>query len=252
MHAFMIAITRGVSRTMDACELTHLARQPIDVALAKRQHAAYEQALRDVGCEVRSLPADDTCPDGVFVEDTAIVLDDVAILTRSATLSRRAEMPAIEAALAPLRTLRRIESPGTLDGGDVLRVGRTLYVGRTARSNRDGIEQLAKLAPDHRVIPVDVEGCLHLKSAVTFIGPNMLLRNPQWVPRFSEHAVIEIDETEPAAANGLWIGAKLLYPSCFPKTRRRIEDRGVTIVPLDLSELQKAEGAVTCCSLIVG
>jgi dimethylargininase len=246
----VIAITRGVSRALVACELTHLERQAIDVELAKKQHRAYEAALRDAGCDVRPLPADDALADCVFVEDVAIVLDDVAILTRTATRSRRAETPAIAEALAPFRPLRSIEAPGTLDGGDVLRVDQTLYVGKTTRTNTAGIEQLAALARGHRVVAVDVDGCLHLKSAVTQIGPNLLLVNPRFVRPFSEHDRIAIDPSEPAAANGLWIGSKLLYPASFPKTRRILEERGVAIVPLDLSELQKAEGAVTCCSLL--
>jgi dimethylargininase len=248
----VIAITRAVSPAIVACELTHLERQAIDFERAKAQHAAYESALRDAGCDVRSLPADDAQPDCVFVEDVAVVLDEIAVLTRSATTSRRAETPAIAEALAPFRVLRSIESPGTLDGGDVLRVGRTLYVGRTTRTNREGIEQLEELARGFRVVRVDVEGCLHLKSAVTLVAPSTLLANPRWVRKFSEHEVVEIDPTEPAAANGLWIGSKLLYPSCFPKTRQLLEARGLNVVPLDLSELQKAEGAVTCCSLLIG
>ena len=247
----MIAITRGVSPAIATCELTHLERHPIDVALAKAQHAAYESAVRDAGCNVRSLPADDALPDCVFVEDVAIVLDELAILTRSATMSRRAETAAIAEALAPFRPLRSIEPPGTLDGGDVLRVGQTLYVGRTTRSNREGIEQLEALAQAYRVVGVDVDGCLHLKSAVTLVGPNLLLANPHFVRPFSELETIETDPSEPGAANGLWIGSKLLYPTSFPKTCRRLEERGLTIVPLDLSELQKAEGAVTCCSLLI-
>jgi len=247
----IVAITRGVSTRIASCELTHLDRQPIDVARARTQHAAYESALRDLGCDVRALPADDSLPDCVFVEDVAVVLDDRAILTRSATATRGSETPAIAEALAPFRDLVSIEPPGTLDGGDVLRVGRTLYVGRTARTNSNAIEQLADLASGYRVIGVDVEGCLHLKSAVTLVGPDLLLANPRWVRPFSDHPIVEIDPSEPHAANGLRIGSKLLYPASFPKTRRRLEERGIAIVPLDLSELQKAEGAVTCCSLVV-
>jgi len=263
----LIAITRGVSARIGACELTHLERQPIDVDLARAQHRAYEETLARLGCRVESLPALDDLPDSVFVEDVAIVLDEVAVITRPGAESRRPETDAISPTLAGYRPLTFIQPPGTLDGGDVLRLGKRVFVGRSGRSSESGIAQLrGLLAPyGYAVTAVPIRGCLHLKSAVTEAAPGVVLVNPQWVDpaafipsgvievgpsAFSPAAVIEIDPGEPAAANGLLIGSRLIYPSSFPGTRRRLEAAGVDVVPVDVSELQKAEGAVTCCSLI--
>jgi len=249
-----IAITRAVSPAVAECELTHLERRPIDYRRATAQHRAYEAALRELGCEVRALPAETRLPDSVFVEDIAVVLDEVAILTRPGAPSRRAETASLAPVLSSYRPLLSIEAPGTLDGGDVLRVDRVLYVGRTGRTNQAGIDQLTRaLAPyGYRVQGVDVQGCLHLKSAVTLVGPRSLLANTQWIESkaFTECDIVDIDPAEPYAANGLLLGERVIYPTSFPATARRLEQRGVGLVALDVSELQKAEGAVTCCSLV--
>jgi dimethylargininase len=250
----LIAITRQVSPAIQQCELTHLQRQPIDAVLAQRQHRAYEAALAELGCDVRSLPAEPDLPDSVFVEDIAIVLDEVAVITRPGAESRRPETASVAAALAAHRPLRHIEAPGTLDGGDVLRVGRALYVGLSSRSNAAAVEQLQTiLAPfGYAVTGIQVAGCLHLKSAVTQIAEDALLVNPEWVDAslFGRLRAVEIDPAEPYAANAVWIGDAVVYPTSFPSTRRQIEARGIRVAGVDVSELQKAEGAVTCCSLI--
>jgi dimethylargininase len=249
-----IAITRGVSAGIAACELTHLERQPIDLVLARAQHRAYEEALARAGCRVESLPALDGLPDSVFVEDTAIVLDEIAIVTRPGAESRRPETDHIAPVLAHYRRVTFIQSPGTLDGGDVLRLGRRIFVGRSGRSDESGIEQLrAVVWPyGYTVTALPVSGCLHLKSAVTEVAPGVVLVNPAWVDAaaFGDVSVVEIDSEEPYAANGLLAGERLIYPVSFPRTRKRIEAAGVAIEPVDVSELQKAEGAVTCCSLV--
>jgi dimethylargininase len=218
------------------------------------QHRAYEAALRELGCEVRALPADAQLPDSVFVEDVAVVLDEVAILTRPGAPSRRPEAATLAPVLSSYRPLLSIDAPGTLDGGDVLRVDRKVYVGRTGRTNHAGIDQLTRaLAPyGYRVQGVDVQGCLHLKSAVTRVGPRTLLANAGWIEAkaFADCDIVDIDPAEPYAANCLLIGERVIYPTSFPATARRLEERGVGLVPLDVSELQKAEGAVTCCSLV--
>lgn len=249
-----IAITRGVSPAIAHCELTHLERRPIDYERARAQHHAYEAALVDLGCELHALPAEAALPDSVFVEDVAVVLDEIAVLTRPGAPSRRAEAPAVAAVLAPYRSLRSLEASATLDGGDVMRVDRTLYVGLTDRTNQAGIDQMAAvLSPyGYRVRAVPVHGCLHLKSAVTLVALGTVLANVGWVERalFAGLEVLEVDSAEPYAANGLLVGERLIYPTGFPATRRRLERRGVAVLPLDVSELQKAEGAVTCCSLL--
>ena len=247
-------MTREVSSTIDRCELTHLARTPIDLARARRQHHAYEACLAACGCTVERLEEIDL-PDAVFVEDTALVLDDLAIIARPGAASRRGETTTVAAALAPLRRLGRIESPGTLDGGDVLVVDRALYVGRSGRSNDAGIDQLRALVEPfgYRVEPVEVHGCLHLKSAVTQVGDRALLIQRPWVDarRFEGFDLIDVAPGEEAGANALRIGGIVVYPTDYPRTAQRLADRGFEIVAVEISEFAKAEGGVTCCSLIV-
>jgi len=248
------ALVRGVSSAIGSCELTHFTRQPIDVAKAERQHRAYVGVLRDLGCRVHELPADPTFPDSVFVEDTAVLVDGVAVIARPGAASRRKEIDAIDAFLSPRLPVLRIESPGTLDGGDVLRVGRTLYVGTSGRTNAAGIAQLrASLASyGYEVRAVRVSGCLHLKSAVTEVGDGLLLIQNEWVDAdaFSDCTCIEVDPQESHAANALRVGAEIVYPAAYPRTAARLRDNGLRVRLVDVSELAKAEGAVTCCSLI--
>jgi dimethylargininase len=250
-----IAITRGVSASINDCELTHMTRTPIDVALAREQHAAYESALAALGCEIRRIPADDRFPDAVFIEDTAIVLDELAVITRPGAESRRGELDAVAAILSDYRTVARIEAPATIDGGDLLQLDDVLYVGRTPRTNDEGIAQLREIvAPyGYRVIAVDVDDCLHLKSAVTRVGADALLMNPRWVSPsiFDGWRIIDVDDAEPAAANALRIGNKVIYPQELSRTRRRLEAEGLQVVGVPAGELAKAEGGVTCCSVIV-
>ena len=250
----LIAITRDVSPTLAGCELSYLPRTAIDIDIAGAQHRAYQDALSALGCRVIALPSETDLPDSVFVEDVAIVLDEIAILTRPGAESRRAESPSIAAALTPYRPLRAIEAPGTLDGGDVLRIGRTLYVGQSRRSNASGIAQLRDLSAGfgYTVRAVPIAGCLHLKSAVTQLADDTLLLQPEWIDRaaFREFRIIEIDPDEPHAANALRVGEGVIFPSCFPRTQQRMEKAGINAICVDVSELQKAEGAVTCCSLV--
>ncbi|MDE2449345.1 MAG: dimethylargininase [Gammaproteobacteria bacterium] len=249
-----IAVTRKISSAMMRCELTHLQRTAIDVALAREQHHAYEQALRALGCRIESLPEEPQLADSVFVEDTAIVLDEVAVITRPGAASRRPETASIAAVLAKHRDLVRIESPGTLDGGDVLRLQRTLYVGVSGRSSASGIAQLgALLLPfGYRVVPVAVQGCLHLKSAVTQVAGDRLLINSRYVERsqFPGMRFIEVDESEPLGANALMLGSGVIYSSSHPRTAGALRRHGIRVHPVEMSETEKAEGAVTCCSLL--
>ena len=249
-----IALTRDISPALQDCELTHLAREPIDVGRARSQHEAYEQALAGMGCAVHRLPAGEEMPDSVFIEDTAVVLDEVAVITRPGAPSRRAETPAVADALAAYRRLVRIEAPARLDGGDVMVVDRTLFVGRSERTNMTGIRQLrdALRRYGYTVQAVPVNGCLHLKTAVTCVGDGRLLINRDWVPAdaFAGFELIDVDADEPFAANALRIGGRILYPADFPRTRERLEARGMEIVAVSADELAKAEGAVTCCSLV--
>ena len=249
-----IAMTRSVSSSMERCELTYYQRAAMDIALARAQHAAYEEALAGLGCKIISLPEAPDLPDAVFVEDAAVVLDEVAVITRPGAESRRAETGSLAQALEEFRRLARIEAPGTLDGGDVLRIGKNIYVGSSGRSSREGIEQMAAaLLPwGYRVRAVPVQGCLHLKSAVTQVGPEILLINRAWVDaeHFPGLRLVEVDPLEPDGANGLLVGDALIYSAAHPRTRERLLACGIRVVSVEMSEMEKAEGAVTCCSLI--
>ena len=253
VHRDHIALTRPVSRSFSRCELTHLERQSIDIDRARRQHEAYEEALRAVGVLVRRLPEAPDLPDAVFVEDTAVVVDEVAVVTRPGAMSRRGEVIAVETALARWRPLVRIEAPATLDGGDVLRVGGRVWVGRSSRSNAHGIEQLAAALVPHGydVRGGDVRGCLHLKSAVTAVGEGAVLANPAWVDTAAFEGLEEVDPDEPNAANALLVGSRVIYAATFPRTAARLVARGIELETVEVDELAKAEGAVTCCSILL-
>src|SRR6266478_2114148 len=250
----LTAITRAVSPAIVHCELSFIDRKPIDLAVAQEQHHAYETLLQKLGARLISLPAEPELPDSMFVEDPAIVLDELAVILPLGTETRRREAASLAQALAKFRKLEHIILPGTLEGGDVLRIGRKLFVGLTKRSNAEGIRQLAAiLAPfPYEVIVVPVTGCLHLKSAVTCLGRNTLLANRA---RFdtaplAEYECIDVDPAEPHAANALALSGTIIFPASFPRTRARIEAHGFHVTSIDISELQKAESGLTCSSVL--
>ena len=250
----LTAITRAVSPGIVNCELTFVARQAIELARAEAQHRAYQELLEKLGARVISLPAEAALPDSMFVEDPAIVLDELAIIFPLGTESRRAEGASIAEALAKFRKIARVDLPGTAEGGDVLRVGRRLFAGLSNRTNAEGIRQLASIvAPyGYEVVSVAVTGCLHLKSAVTYIGRNTLLANRAWFDSkpFSGFEWVDVAPGEPHAANALALGGTVIFPASFPQTRARLEARGFGVTLLDISELQKAESGLTCSSLL--
>jgi dimethylargininase len=249
------AITRDVSNAMNRCEISFIERTEIDVAKARAQHRVYEDCLRAIGLDVISLPAEPDLPDSVFVEDPAIVLDEIAVITRPGAASRRAECESLAAALERFRPLRYIAAPATLEGGDVMRVDKTLYVGASARSNAEGAAQLSELlAPfGYAVKRVDVRGCLHLKSGCVYLGEGIVLANRDWVDAGALDGlrIVDVDPQEPAAANVLTHEAAAIIPDCFPRTAAIVERLGWKTHCLDISELRKAEAGVTCSSLIV-
>jgi dimethylargininase len=250
----LTAITRAVSPAIVNCELSFIDRKPIDLATARAQHHAYEKLLAKLGARVISLPAEPDLPDSMFVEDPAIVLDELAVVLPLGTETRRREAPSLAEALSQLRKLEYISLPGTLEGGDVLCIGRRLFVGLTRRSNADGIRQLAAILAPHKyeVIAVPVTGCLHLKSAVTCLGRNTLLANRAWFDSapLAGFEWVDVDPAELHAANALGLGGTVIFPASFPRTRARIEARGFHVTALDISELQKAESGLTCSSLL--
>jgi dimethylargininase len=249
-----IALTRAVSPSLASCELSFVDRTPIDIERADRQHRDYCRALEALGCSVVALPPEPDRPDAVFVEDTALVFDELALMTRPGAASRREEGATVAPVLAEYRALHRMQPPGTLDGGDVLRIGRRVFVGQAARSNPEGLAQLQALLASfgYTVQGVPTRECLHLKSAVTAVADDTVLVQPEWVDAdvFADYRIIPIDPDEPHAANTLRIGDSVIHPDCFPRTRARLEAAGVQVLTVDVSELQKAEGAVTCCSIV--
>lgn len=252
----MIAFTRAVPASICSCELTHLAREPINHALAVEQHARYEGALREAGCTVTRIGALDRLPDCVFVEDTALVFDEIAVMTRPGAVSRREEVTSVREVLETHRPIATIEAPATLDGGDVLVLGKDVYVGLTPRSSLSGMQQLRTiLAPlGYAVHGIPVHGCLHLKSAVTRAGTRLLIANPAWVDPglFTRWNVLPVDAREPHAANVLWLGEVTIVAEGFERTNAALARRSDSrLIPVPASELAKAEGGVTCCSLLL-
>ena len=231
------------------------ARQPIDVARAIAQHEAYRECLAELGARVVSLPEEPGLPDSVFVEDAAVVLDEIAVITHMGAASRRPEATSLAAALTRYRPLQYLTAPATLDGGDVLRIGRSLFVGLSQRTNQHGLGQLRELVMPYgyQVQPVEVTGCLHLKSACSYVGNDTILVNRSWidVEPLQGFDLLDVPEEEEAAANALLLNDVVVMPGlAFPKTRVLLEERGFPVRTVDLSELQKAEAGVTCCSLI--
>src|SRR5580704_1664064 len=250
----LTAVTREVSPAMNRCELSYLDRVEIDVAKAAEQHRQYEECLRAMGAGVIVLPAEPEMPDSVFVEDPAVVVEEVAIMTRPGAESRRREGESLAKTLARFRPLRWIEAPATLEGGDVMRAGKTLYVGASARTNAAGMAQLtAELKPyGYAVKAVEVRGCLHLKSGCCYLGNGTVLANREWVDTeaLAGLRIVDVAPDEPWAANALTIGAVALMPAGFPATAEIVERLGWKVESIDISELRKAEAGVTCSSLV--
>jgi dimethylargininase len=254
-NGMTIAITRKISPRFNECEITHIERTPIDLEIAYAQHQKYVNALAEVGCQIIELPAEEDLPDSVFVEDTAFILPEVAVITRPGADSRKPETESIIHTLSPYRALVHITEPATLDGGDVLVLGKNIYVGSSTRSNAASIRQLQELLDNYgyTVTGVEMHDCLHLKSAVTQVDEKTLLINPKWVANFyfKDLDWIIVDPSEPFAANCLPVNNQIIYPTAFPITFAKLEARGYKVKAVSVDELAKAEGAVTCCSLII-
>lgn len=251
----IVALTREPAASLAACELTYLERRPIDSGRAAAQHRAYREALEACGARVVVLPAIEDLPDSVFVEDTAVVLDELAVITRPGVESRRPEVEAVEPEVARLRPLlARVEPPATLEGGDVLRAGRTLYVGLSPRTNASGVEALRAAVGPHgyEVVAVELRGCLHLKTGCASLGDDAVLVNTDWIdPRtFDGLEVLRVPAEEPFAANALRVGQTLCVGAQFERTAHVLARRGYDVRAVDVSEFAKAEAGLTCMSLL--
>jgi dimethylargininase len=246
-------LVRAPSSRLAEGIVTHVMRTPVDVGLARAQHAAYTGALAGCGWMIAQAPAAEDCPDSVFIEDAVVVCEDLAVLARPGAPARRAEVPGVTGILGSLglRTAR-IQEPGTLDGGDVLQAGHTVYVGRGGRTNGAGIRQLrALLVPLGRtVIAVPLNGVLHLKSAVTALPDGTFLLHPQLVPASLFPAVRPVEEE--SGCHVVPLGAdQVLIAASAPRTAELLDDLGFTPVVADISEFEKLEGCVTCLSVLL-
>ena len=250
----LTAITRRVGPCIHNCQLTYLQRQPIDVRKAARQQEAYERLLADLGLQVISLPAEPDLPDAVFVEDTAVVTDELAVVTTMGSALRRPEVESISQILAKYRPVQSINGAGMLDGGDVVKAGRTLFVGVSRRTNMRGVFQLREILEpyDYVVKPIEVNGCLHLSTGCGFIGQKTILANCSWidVSPFDGFDIMDVSTTEPWAANALTLANHVLISASCPQTAARLRERGFSVIDVDISELEKAEGGLSCLSLI--
>jgi dimethylargininase len=251
-----LALVRAPSAAIVNCELTHLARVPIDPQRAQAQHARYAAVLSELGARSEWLPPLPELADGVFVEDTALVLPEIAVLTRPGAESRQPEVASVEQALAAHRPIRRIRAPATLDGGDVLRIGQRILVGVSGRSNAAGVSQLRAAVREfgYEVNAIQVDRCLHLKSACTALSTDAVLANLDYIARaaLGDVTVITVDTEEPRAANTLTLGGVTLVSTSYPRTEARLRAAGIHTRSIDVSELEKAESGLTCMSLVVG
>ncbi len=250
----LVAVTHVPSPNMQQYERLYVGDDTIDGALVLRQHAAYQDALRACGAEVITLDVNRAHPDCVFVEDTAIVLDDVAVMMSMGAKSRRAEPAGLEPVLRTYRPIERVSLPATIDGGDVVRAGRALYVGESARTNAAGIDALRGVVTPHgyRVSGVATHGCLHLKTACSALPDGRFLVNANWIDTspLPPNALVHVPASEPWAGDVLVIGDQIIASDAFPKTIDLLRDAGFTVIPVSVSEFAKAEGGVTCLSLV--
>lgn len=250
----MHGIVRKISRSLESCELLHVPRQKFDLGLAGRQHAAYVAALEAAGVRVTVLPEEPGLPDSTFVEDPVIVLDEVAVICRLGAASREPEAGKIARHIAGIREIHRIVHPGTIEGGDVLRIGKTLFTGLSSRTNGEGIRQLGQVVSrfGYRVVVVKVNGCLHLKTGVTLPAEGLLVANTGWIDPapFQGFGILRVPDSEPWGANTLAVNGTVLAAASSPRTADLLESKGMHVRRLDISELQKAEAGLTCLSVL--
>ena len=248
------AITRAVSPHIARCELTYRAREGVDYERAAHQHEAYRNLLQRCGAQLINLEACDAHPDCCFVEDTAVVLDEVAVIASMGAVSRRGETSAVEKILSAHREIARISLPATLDGGDVVRLDRQLFVGRSRRTNLEGIEALEGIARPfgYSVSAVEVTGSLHLTTACSALNEETVLLNPQWIDagQFARFWVLPVPEGEPWAANTLRAGETLCVEADAPRTFELVKRHCAQVEVLDISEFRKAEGSLSCLSIL--
>ncbi len=252
-----IALLRTPDASIGQCELTHMERGAIDFSEIKKQHLAYSECLKKLGIKVELIPELSGSPDGVFVEDAALVLEELAVICRPGADSRKHETQSVKKALAPYRkTIKEINSPGTVDGGDLLRIEKTIFVGQSSRTNESALNQFRNLLTPYgyEVKEVPVTKCLHLKTGICYLGNKTVLLNADWIDRdlFPSFRIIEVDPDEPFAANAISLNNNLIHAEGYPITKKKIMAAGFKVESVLISELAKAEAGLTCLSLIFG
>ena len=251
-----LALTHSVPADINACELTYIERRPIDVALAEQQHLNYRKTLSELGVEVVNLSINKDFPDAVFVEDAAVVVDEMAIMTLPGAKSRRGELAAWETELAKYREITHLQPPATLDGGDVLRIGKRLFVGRSARTNDEGIRGLGQVLHPlgYHVVPVEIHDVLHLKTTCTALDDETVLVNPIWLDTRplaeAGFQIVEVAHGENWAANVIPVNGRVLLGAGNPYTSEKLVRLGYAVEPVDIREFEKAEGSLSCLSII--
>jgi dimethylargininase len=250
---FSQAIVRTPSQSMIR-GLTTADLGPPDYPTALRQHRQYVRVLEECGLTVTVLAADENFPDATFVEDTALLTPHCAVITRPGAASRRGESAAIQEAIGRFyATVERLESPGTLDGGDVMLVGTHAYVGLSRRTNTEGARQLIAILNRYGMTGsmVPLERVLHLKTGVSFLADNLLAASGEFLhnPQFQQFDLLPIADDERYAANCLWINGRVLVADGFPKTRAAIAAAGYPTITVAVSEFQKLDGGLSCLSL---
>ena len=251
----LVAITHVPSPNMQGCIRTYIESAAIDLELARKQHAGYCAVLEECGADIVTLDTNVELPDSVFVEDAAVVLDEIAVVGVMGALSRRDESTAVEAELRKWRLVHRIELPATLDGGDVLRIGKTILIGFSSRTNEEGVTAFKQMAEPlgYRVIVVPVTGCLHLKSACCALPDGALVVNKKWIDSraIAGFETLDVPEEEPWGANVTLVRSSVVMPASNTRMNEKIARRGFAVHGVDLSEFQKAEGSASCLSILV-
>lgn len=251
-----LALVRRPASSLGNCEVTHVLREDINLRLAVQQHDGYCQALRQLGADIEILSPLESYPDSVFIEDNAIILDELAVLTSMGTASRQGEADVVLPVLSQYRCLVEMRLPAKIEGGDVFRVGKTLYVGISSRTNHEGVEALRSIVEPfgYGVIVIPVKGCLHLKTACTPLDDETLLVNPAWLDldALGKFRLLRIPSAELFGANVLRLPQGILANAEYPMTLDVIAAHGYSVAAVEMSEFSKAEAGVTCLSLILG
>jgi len=251
---FQYALVRGVPGTYDRCIKPGGQYERIDVALAREQHGQYRLALQDLGLTVVRIDTDERFPDCCFIEDTAIVAGETAIISRMGSPSRAMETVYVKKTISNYKKTREILHPGIIDGGDVLRIGNKIYIGLSERTNQHAVGQVKALVQDggYEVMPIEIRDTLHLKTACTYLGQGCVVLASGCFDQtiFSEYKKIVVPGEEAYCANCLAVNGKVLIPGGYPRTRELIEKEGFETIEVDISEFKKGNGGLTCLSII--